>query len=110
MANATNASSSQVATLYGHVYSKPRWSEFESRSDEADKLEARMASMDIIHRVSGKWGSWYACSRFLQALLYLCLTVPLPFVLALLFPDMKITCPEGINSELLLRAHDEPSY
>lgn len=40
----------------------------------------------------------------------ICLTVPLPFVLALLFFGMKITCLEEINNVLLLRAHDGPSY
>lgn len=81
MASATDTSSSQVVTLYGHNNFDLRWSEFETFQDEADELEARMASKAIVHRLSGDQGSWYVCLWFLLALLYSCLSVPLPFLL-----------------------------
>lgn len=79
MASATNAPSSQVATLYGHTDSRRRWSEFEDIYDEADDLEARMARMAITHRISMKRGFRYACSSFLLASLHICLDVPFCF-------------------------------
>lgn len=81
MAGATDATSSQVATLYGHNNFDLRWSEFETFQDEADELEARMARKAIVHRLSGDQGSWYVCLWFLLALPYSCLSVPLPFLL-----------------------------
>lgn len=56
------AMSSQVGTIYRHDENYvpiSRWSEFVSLKDEADELEVRMATKDIVHRLAGCEGSWY---------------------------------------------------
>ncbi|KAG6364821.1 hypothetical protein INS49_006425 [Diaporthe citri] len=66
---ASNAPSSQIATLYGHNNFDLRWSEFENFQDEADELEARMEGMAIVHRLSGGQGSWATLSVTINSVL-----------------------------------------
>ncbi|KAJ0118261.1 hypothetical protein J7T55_009044 [Diaporthe amygdali] len=57
--------SSQVGTIYRHDENYvpiSRWSEFVSLKDEADELEVRMATKDIVHRLAGCEGSWTTLS------------------------------------------------